>query len=269
MTRAPRRWYLLRGLGRESRHWFTFADHFASVTGAEVLPLDLPGTGARANQPSPSSVEAIASTLPIASGNHAVGILGISFGGMVALAAANSLRDSVSHVVVINSSSRLSPPSARFKPVGMLRFVQALAQVDDRQREELIYALTVNGSAATIRRYAEQAAAIAASARVSRLTAVRQLFAATRYVPRVPPARCLAIASAQDRLVDPACSATLAAHLSCPLLVHPTGGHDLPAEDPLWIASRVQRWIWTAEACAAKPAAERIAPGEAQESRTR
>lgn len=219
-----------------------------------MIPLDLPGTGARVSQPCPRSVEAIAAMLPIDTEHSAVGILGISFGGMVALAAAQALRDSVSHVVVINSSSRLSPPSARFRPVGMLRFVQALAQVDDRRREELIYALTVNGSAATVRRYAQQAAEIAASARVSRLTAVRQLFAATRYVPQVPSAKCLAIVSAQDRLVDPACSATLAAHLRCPLLVHPTGGHDLPAEDPRWIASRVQRWIWAADACPTKPA---------------
>jgi pimeloyl-ACP methyl ester carboxylesterase len=165
---------------------------------------------------------------------------------MVALDFACLRGTAVSHVVLINSSSRLSPPSAKLRPFGMLQLARALTETDVRKREEMIYSITLNGAENAVRRYAALGADIAESAPVSRLTAIRQLIAAGRYQPKRPLANCLALAGSRDRLVDPGCSAALAAYLQCPLLVHPTGGHDLPVEDPRWVAARVQRWVWSA-----------------------
>ncbi len=246
MTRPPCSWYLLRGLGRESRHWFSFGDHLAALSGTPVVTVDLPGTGSRFTAPCPTSVERIAETLEIPPSPSPIGLVGISFGGMVALDFACLKGTAVSHVVLINSSSRLSPPSARLRPFGMLQLARALTETDVRKREEMIYSITLNGAENAVRRYAALGADIAESAPVSRLTAIRQLIAAGRYQPKRPLANCLALASSRDRLVDPGCSAALAAYLQCPLLVHPTGGHDLPVEDPRWVAARVQRWVWSA-----------------------
>lgn len=244
MTPIPSSWYLLRGLGRESRHWFTFDRQLATSTGAPVVAIDLPGTGKRRHLPCPISVEEIARGLELTVDSSAtVGLIGISFGGMVALEAANFHGRRVSHLVLINSSSRLSPTTERLRPLGMLRFAQAIREADAGKREELIYRLTVNGSGGMVQARAKEAAEIATSAPVERATAVRQLLAAALYRPKPVSARCLVISSARDRVVNPACSAALAAFLRCPLLTHPTGGHDLPIEDPNWILSHVQRWV--------------------------
>jgi pimeloyl-[acyl-carrier protein] methyl ester esterase len=244
MNPSPSAWYLIRGLSRESRHWFAFEDELATATGVPVIPLDLPGTGTKHARECPLSVERIARDLEIATRPDAtVGLLGISFGGMVALEAANFHGRRVSHLVLINSSSRLSPTIARLQPVGMLRFFQALRERDPHKREELIYALTTTTSPRVLQHYATEAARIAATAPVSRRTAVRQLLAAASYWPKPVPARCLVLAGARDRVVDPLCSATLAGFLRGPLVTHPTGGHDLPVEDPNWITSRIRRWV--------------------------
>jgi pimeloyl-ACP methyl ester carboxylesterase len=244
MTAAPTSWYLMRGLSRESRHWFEFDSQLAAATGVPVIPLDLPGTGTRRDQESPISVERIARDMAICTDpTTTVGLVGISFGGMVALEAAKFHGRRVSHLVLINSSSRLSPTVDRLQPVGMLRFVQALKERDPHKREEMIYALTTTTSARMLQYYATEAARIAETAPVSRLTAVRQLLAAALYHPKPVSARCLVLAGGRDRVVNPLCSATLATFLRGSLVTHPTGGHDLPVEDPRWIASRVSRWV--------------------------
>lgn len=244
MTPAPNRWYLIRGLGREARHWFTFDTQLSNATGVPVVSLDLPGTGKQLATPCPLSVERIARDLDLSTPTAgSVGLVGISFGGMVALEAAHLRSRSVSHLVLINSSSRLSPTVDRLQPLGMLRFVQAVAERDPRRREELIYALTTTTSRERLEHYADHAARIAATAPVSRRTAVRQLLAAARYRPKPVLASCLLIAGAHDRVVHPACSAALASFLGGTFIMHPTGGHDLPVEDPEWIVARIRSWL--------------------------
>jgi len=246
MTTAPRVWYLIRGLGREARHWFTFGTQLTRATGVPVVALDLPGTGKQRAATCPLSVERIARDLELSTETTgSVGLVGISFGGMVALEAAHFHGRRVSHLVLINSSSRLSPTVERLQPLGMLRFVQAVAERSPRRREELIYALTTTMSPDQLAHYTDQATRIAVTAPVSRRTAVRQLIAAARYNPKPVPARCLVIAGAHDRVVNPACSAALASFLHGPYILHPTGGHDLPVEDPAWVATRIRSWLAT------------------------
>ena len=65
---------------------------------------------------------------------------------------------------------------------------------------------------------------------------VRQLLAAARF--RAPSRLAVPITvlcSDGDRLCNPVVSRALATRLHAPLLVHPTGGHDLPLDDPEWV----------------------------------
>ena len=53
---------------------------------------------------------------------------------------------------------------------------------------------------------------------------------------QAPPVPLLLLAGAGDRLVDPACSRRLARTWQVPLLEHAQAGHDLPLDDPDWVA---------------------------------
>ena len=48
---------------------------------------------------------------------------------------------------------------------------------------------------------------------------------------------------ARDQLVDPACSAQLAAAWKADLEVHPEAGHDLPLDDGPWVVNQVRAWL--------------------------
>jgi pimeloyl-ACP methyl ester carboxylesterase len=71
------------------------------------------------------------------------------------------------------------------------------------------------------------------------------LLAAARYrAPRQAPGLpILLLASQHDKLVDSRCSQALAAAWRCPLEMHPTAGHDLPLDDPHWVAQQVLGWM--------------------------
>lgn len=242
MSATPPRWYLIRGLARESRHWYGFGDQFARTTGTVIQSLDLPGAGTRRDETCPLTIANIAKRLPLPKDGQ-VGVIGISLGGMVALETARAWSDVVSHVVLINASSNLSPLTDRMSTRGMTSFFRALCQSSPKEREQLLYELTISAPPSVIEEYATRGAAISSSAPMRRTNALRQLLAAARYLPKPVSAHCLVIAGERDRLVSPACSGALAAFLRSPILVHPTAGHDIPLEDPNWLVSRIQRWV--------------------------
>ena len=80
---------------------------------------------------------------------------------------------------------------------------------------------------------------------VSAANALRQLVAAARFrAPAAAPATpLLVLASSGDALVDPRCSAQLAAQWQCPISIHPWAGHDLPLDDGTWVAAQVAEWL--------------------------
>src|SRR5262245_47365139 len=82
-------WLLLRGLGRERRHWGRFPTGLESALHTRVLTLDLPGFGTECGQRSPVSVPAITDDVrrrfSMERAEARWCIIGISLGGMVAL----------------------------------------------------------------------------------------------------------------------------------------------------------------------------------------
>lgn len=244
-------WVLLRGLTREAGHWGAFTRQLADRLDAadEVVAVDLPGNGVLHAVRSPASVYAMVAAcredltrrglrppyLPVA----------LSLGGMVALQWANEFADEVAGCVLINTSlGGHSPFWERLRPRSYLRLCRLLLPgLSVLQREREVLAMT-SGCPQRHPGVAAQWAAIAEKQPVSRSNALRQLFAAARYIPspNPPPVPILVLASLEDRLVSTRCSQRLASRWSLPICVHPRAGHDLPLDEPDWVAGQVAGW---------------------------
>ncbi|TWG81686.1 alpha-beta hydrolase superfamily lysophospholipase [Cupriavidus gilardii J11] len=251
-------WILLRGLTRETRHWGTFPATLATTLGLNVSPgssgpdvmtLDLPGNGTEHGVRSPTSVSAMVAL--VRERAHAAGLrrpyrlLALSLGGMVATAWAHTHPREIDRLVLINTSMRpFGWPHQRMRWHAWPRVLQLLRHWrDDRCCELGIHRLTCADDS----RLAEdlrQWIAIRATAPVTRRNAARQLLAAARFTAGTTPPPCptLVLSSAADRLVSPACSRALARHWNCAYAVHPHAGHDLPHDDPRWVAEQIAAW---------------------------
>lgn len=236
---------LLRGLSREVGHWGDFPGQLQSaLPGSRLLAVDLPGAGMRAEEASPLKireiVQAVRQFLPEAQAPWH--LVALSLGGMVALDWAHAVPDEVASVVLINSSSSLSPLWQRLQPAAWKDVAAALASADIETRERRILKLTSNQPVS-----AEQVGALVAIQRqrpVRRATVIRQLLAARAFrpEPHAPVCPGLVLASEGDRIVDWQCSQRLAQQYGWPLRRHPAAGHDLPLDDPAWVISQMVAW---------------------------
>jgi pimeloyl-ACP methyl ester carboxylesterase len=156
---APTQWLLLRGLGRERRHWFDFGTLLETTLGARCAYLDLPGVGRRRTEAVPDSMPELARSVACGweeelQGTRPVGIVALSLGAMVALELAFEHPQTISHLVLINSSSRLSPPWARFNPRAACELTGAALTRDALFMEQLVYRWTLHRKRREAGRYA-------------------------------------------------------------------------------------------------------------------
>lgn len=241
-------WILLRGLTRESAHWGAFPALLRErVAPAEVLTLDLPGTGDSLHLASPARIDA-----NVAACRARLAALGIappyrlvamSLGAMVAIDWAQRHGDELACCVLINTSLRsLSPWHRRLRPASYGALLRVLLDAQARRRERTIWRLTSSRPPddAVIAHWAD----IRRSRPVSAPNALRQLIAAARFraAPHAPPVPVLVVAGDGDALVDPRCSSSLAQRWQAPLARHPTAGHDLALDDGPWLADRIAAW---------------------------
>jgi len=115
---------------------------------------------------------------------------------------------------------------------------------DALAREQSILSLVSNRpdiAAETAHRWA----GIARDRPLSRATFARQLWAAASYRPRTPTLPLLVLGSRGDRLVHPACSQAIATRWRSDFRQHPDAGHDLPLDDPAWVAAQICAWLDT------------------------
>lgn len=239
-------WLLLRGLARESAHWGDWLEQLRRSRPQDSFhTLDLPGTGLARQFRSPASVagarqfaERATRQLP-----RPLGLIGLSFGGMVALDWALHSPEDCAGLVLISSSCRLSPPWRRLQPRQWAPVIRMLGQADSAARERAILALTSNRPLSIS--VLEQWQAIQRERPVQRVDVIRQLYAASCYKPPggMPQMPTLVLASQGDRLTDWCCSRDLAESLECPLEVHPNAGHDLPLDDPQWLIAQLNTYF--------------------------
>ena len=291
VSKLPRDWLLLRGLGRESGHWEPFekARTQASLLrtrmrdgssgtraltagmvpvfptqifedalprGSRVHTLDNPGVGSASEEVVPLTLRATTAQLlrKWSARREAAGIpkdapwavLGNSMGGMLALDIASqdaAARSGLVAAVVVNSSGAKGTSTwRRLTPRAAFTMLRCLF-VPSRVRETVMLKMTVRDP----RRAAEllpRWVALAKANPLSLRTFFSQLFAVARWTaPTSVAVPVLVVSGLGDELCHPECSVALARSLQAPLRMHPTAGHDLPAEDPAWLAGTVREWL--------------------------
>ncbi|MFL6661329.1 MAG: alpha/beta fold hydrolase [Rhizobacter sp.] len=239
-------WVLLRGLTRETGHWGRFLAGFqAACPGARVIALDLPGAGARHGDAAPLRVADMAARcrdeLLQGGVTPPYRLVGLSLGGMVAVAWAAACRAEVSHCVLINASMRpFGAMHQRLRPSVWPALAGLAMRRDPMAVERRILDMT-SSQPAEHAAVLDEWVAIRRTRPMTRGNAIRQLWAAARFrAPAWPAAvNTLVLCSDGDRLVDPACSHRLAARWSCRLAVHPHAGHDLPLDDGAWVMRQI------------------------------
>lgn len=231
---------LIRGLGRESQHWGEFPNYLERATQGKVYCVDLPGTGKRLKDPSPFDLSLIVDhvravhTLP-----QTFSLVGISFGGMIALNWAERFPKEVENLVLINSSaSNLSGVLKRLTPSAIRKLLKFGFIKDAGHREALVLDMITNhpqDKEKILRHFT----GIATDRPVRYLTYLSQLYCARSFHAPKPQARALVLRSLADKLCDPSCSEALAKHLNATLKSHPSAGHDLPLDDPQWVSAEI------------------------------
>jgi pimeloyl-ACP methyl ester carboxylesterase len=233
-------WLLLRGLGREQRHWGTFPEAFSSAVGGRVVTIDLPGFGTEASRRSPVTVRGIAhdvrARFASERADESWSILGISLGGMIALEWCARHEADFERCVIVNSSARPSPRFERFNPRALLSpFASGRVA-----KERATLALISNRDARELDDLAVKQANFTTPGRGA---VARQMVAAARFeAPARIHAPLLCLASKTDRLVSYRCTERIAAQLGGELELSAQGGHDLSLDEPAWICDRVAAW---------------------------
>ncbi|MEJ6007934.1 alpha/beta hydrolase [Paucibacter sp. AS339] len=252
---APATWVLLRGLARESGHWGVFPEHLRAQIeseqgGVRLLMLDLPGNGLLHAEASPvhvsGMVESCRERLLKMGVTGPVHLLAMSLGAMVASDWVARYPQEVSAAVLINTSLRpFSPFYRRLRPLNYLKFLLlSLSNLSRRQREAKVLRMTTNLQARP-EEVLDHWVALQAVHPVSLLNTARQLRAAARFKVGVlrPKAPVLLLCSKADHLVDWRCSQAISRAWGAPLRLHLKAGHDLPLDDPAWVAQAVGDWL--------------------------
>lgn len=247
-------WVLLRGLSRESGHWGVFPEHLlrelrALQPASQVMSLDLPGTGTQRRQASPTQVSAIVDVCRAELHSRGirgpVSVVGMSLGAAVLSDWANRYPNEVEAGVLINPSLR--PFSELFRKSRPLNYLGlallSLSRFSARMREERVLSMTtrLTPPQAIIDRWVELQRQHPLGVR----NTARQLLASLRYrASRTRPAApMLLLCSKADSLVDWRCSQAMSRAWGAPLRLHTKAGHDLPLDDPQWVARAVAEWM--------------------------
>lgn len=241
---------LIRGLTREQRHWGEFSPLLAARLCNPVLSFDYAGSGELYQQCSAANIGALRQSVrlqlqqaPEFGGR--VHLLAISLGAMLAADWAAQYPQEVASITLINSSAKpLSPFYQRLRwrnyPLILRSIFMSVAE-----RERLILRLT-SANPAQHEGIVENWLLWQQQRPVSRLNALRQLWAASRFkVPAAPTCPTLLLSSLGDKLVNPQCTAALARYWQVPHIQHAWAGHDLPLDDANWLVMQVAAFIDT------------------------
>lgn len=243
------RWVLLRGLARQAEHWGPLRGLIETRFGAPPLCLDLPGMGSAADQASPGQISAITDLLRTnflsrKSGHENWGLMGISMGGMIAMDWLHRFPSDFQQLVLINSStSDLSRPWERMRPLGLWKLLDIARTKDLRQRELAILSLTTN-MLKIDEALLEEWVQIQEKTPFRLNAAFQQIQAAARFrSPKTLPLKPLVLVGEKDLLVSPECSRKIANNYEAELRSHPEAGHDLSLDDPEWVMAQLDRFL--------------------------
>lgn len=238
-------WVLLRGLGRDKRHWAEFPQQLQKAfPDSKILPLDLPGISG--DSAVPTNIhdmvdEVRESWLDQIGEKENWNLLAISLGGMLAIDWCYRYPNDFKHLVTINTSSKTtSSLFERITPDALATVGKSLVMKDTREREKKILEITTNLISITEERL-DTWVEIADTMKLTRVNLIKQLYAASKFkLPKKLQIPFTVLASKADKFVDYASSEKIARRYNAPLFLHEKAGHDLPLDDPNWIIKILQ-----------------------------
>tara|TARA_Y100001935_G_C17309856_1_gene515040 strand:- start:398 stop:1150 length:753 start_codon:yes stop_codon:yes gene_type:complete len=241
---------LLRGLLRSQKHWGPFPEEMQKrFPEFKIHCVELPGIGEEASQASPLTLKGIAEKVNAKAQEKCAGrkshIVGVSLGGMVGLELVSLFPENYGKVLVINTSSALSPKTKRLRWQVWSRVLAAALQTNKVKREALVIPYLANSTTAQ-KAMEESWERTAKDLKMHPLLPVAQLRAASGFVPDEKlknSTQIYLLHSLGDLFVDPSCSEVLIKEYHWPFKTHPWAGHDLAWDDPEWLLTEIQSFF--------------------------
>lgn len=245
-------YFFIRGLIRSQFHWHQFPTRFNQATqrldsNSRSVFLDIPGNGHRFKQATPFSIKEMAVDIntqiqqflvanPTDSSSK-LHIVGISMGGMIAAELAVNTNIKFASIHIINSSfANLSPFWQRMRLPAVMNLLPNLWQAEKRESSILKWTSNKPLPADLAPKWVEEAHRHPLTLR----NAFAQLWAASHhFVGNKPGMDSFVYCCQADRLVSWKCSDKLAKHWQVSLDCEPEAGHDLPLDNPDWLAERI------------------------------
>ena len=238
---------LIRGLLREQRHWGEFTQILQDqYPYADILTLDIPGNGCLYLQTSPSTIAGYTDALrQQLAGRSNLNLIALSMGGMIALDWMSRFPLEIKSAVLVNTSVRpYAPFFQRLRWQNYPAIIKMLFDSPD-QMEQKILSLTSNEHGEN-KILLDKWQQWRKQYPVSKISALNQLLAATKFSVDIKPLHPILIVSAKnDQLVNYRCSVKLHQRWQTDYQQHDTAGHDLPLDDPLWLAQTIDKWLIT------------------------
>lgn len=233
---------LLRGLGREQRHWDDDFLNMLKRRDLEPVLIDLPGAGNYRHILSPTQIEDYVAFLQnqfieIFKPNEKVFLLGHSLGGMVAIRWAFEYPENFSQLFLVNTSDKRSRTLPdRLRPFGLWKLANILRKDDIKEKEREVLEMISNNKEAA-RGVLEKWVRLACERPIKTLSLVNQVWAASHFqAPSHLDVPAAYITSKADRMVSYKCSEKLAKQHKASIYRHTKAGHDIPLDDPEWLA---------------------------------
>jgi pimeloyl-ACP methyl ester carboxylesterase len=250
-------YFFIRGLIRSQFHWHQFPAYFERIAQQQSLNstavfFDIAGNGHRYQEVTPFSIADIADDInkqihryltihnidsSAISARNQIHLVGISMGGMIAADLISKSNIDFASVHIINSSfANVSPFWQRMRLPAVINLIANIWQVGTRERAILKWTSNTPSSLDLAPEWIKEAEQHPLSLR----NAFAQLWAASHYfVDSKASANCVVYCSKEDRLVSSTCSQTLARYWQVPLECNLEAGHDLPLDDPQWLAQKI------------------------------
>lgn len=226
-------WVLLRGLGRDKRHFGQFLAQFKQAfINDKIITIDTLGNGEFRHLKSPTNIaqytDHCRQKLNQIHNNQPIELVALSLGGMVGIDWANRFPTQINSLTIMNTSAaNLTPPYRRMKISTLARLLYAF--VIDRSPkaiESAIIKATSNQSDldSIIHHWTDIRLAGATSTR----NMICQLLAAATF-KAAPSAghKVLILTSQHDNIVNHQASHDLQQFFDCDIHIHPSAGHDL------------------------------------------
>lgn len=240
---SKQRWIFLRGLTRAAFHWGDFPAIFREAhPDYEVEFLEIPGNGVLCDVETPidpvETIRQLSLQSRFIKEGQSFNLCGISLGGMIALKWAELYPEQVESVSTINCSlSQCSPFYHRLSPKLYGKILRTLFSKGVFQKEQVILNITSN-KRENFDKHLERFAEFSKKHPIKRKNFFRQLLLANNIRINEFRVPLKVICSEGDRLCSNECSKAIAQKFNGHLIVHPNAGHDLPIDEPEWLAGQ-------------------------------